>query len=91
MDSGIIVQLFLGVLWAIGCALFVTFLLEFREDGSAHPSYPSSTRSSKPASKADARETGSVPIAGPNSTDSKGNSAAFDRPLYAKARSGNAG
>jgi hypothetical protein len=90
MDSGIIVQLFLGVLWAIGCALFVTFLLEFREDRSAHPSYPASTRAPKPASNAGARQTGSVPIAGANSTDSKGNSSAFDRPLYAKARSGNA-
>ena len=41
MDSGIIVQLFLGVLWALGSLLFVAFLLEFREDMGAHPNYPS--------------------------------------------------
>ena len=42
MDSGIVVQLFLGILWALGCGLFVTFLLEFREDMFAHPNYHSS-------------------------------------------------
>ena len=40
MDSGIVLQLFLGVLWALGCLLFITFLLEFREDMFAHPNYP---------------------------------------------------
>jgi hypothetical protein len=49
MDSGIIVQLFLGVLWALGCALFVTFLLEFRDDRSAHPSYPDRVPAAKAA------------------------------------------
>lgn len=39
MDSGIVVQFFLGILWALGCALFVTFLLEFREDRSTHSNY----------------------------------------------------
>ncbi len=102
MDSGIIVQLFLGVLWALGCALFVTFLLEFREDRSAHPSYPdripaaksASVRpaSQKPASKTGTREIGSVTIAAENSANpSKGKSPAPEHPLYAKAKESNAG
>jgi hypothetical protein len=97
MDSGIIVQLFLGVLWALGCALFVTFLLEFREDRSAHPSYPdrrlaAKPASVKPASKTGTREIGSVTIAAENSANpSNGNSSASARPLYAKANKGNAG
>jgi hypothetical protein len=112
MDSGIIVQLFLGVLWALGCALFVTFLLEFREDRSAHPSYPDRMHAAKPAavksaavksaslkpapvkpaSKTGTREIGSVTIAAENSANpSNGNSSASARPLYAKAKTGNAG
>jgi hypothetical protein len=97
MDSGIIVQLFLGVLWALGCALFVTFLLEFREDRSAHPSYPdrrlaAKPASVKPASKTGTREIGSVAIAAENSANPpNGNSSASARPLYAKANKGNAG
>jgi hypothetical protein len=112
MDSGIIVQLFLGVLWALGCALFVTFLLEFREDSSAHPSYPDrmpaakpasakpaslkpaslKPASLKPASKTGTREIGSVTIAAENSANpSNGNSSASARPVYAKAKKGNAG
>ena len=51
MDSGIVVQFFLGILWALGCALFVTFLLEFREDGSAHSNYHSRANSDRPASR----------------------------------------
>jgi hypothetical protein len=97
MDSGIIVQLFLGVLWALGCALFVTFLLEFSEDRSAHSSYPdrmhaAKPSSAKPASKTGTREIGSVTIAAENSANpSNGNSSASARPLYAKAKRGNAG
>jgi len=102
MDSGIIVQLFLGVLWALGCALFVTFLLEFREDRSAHPSYPDRTHAAKPvsakpasvkpASKTGTREIGSVTIAAENSASpSNGNSSASARPLYAKANKSHAG
>jgi hypothetical protein len=92
MDSGIIVQLFLGVLWAIGCALFVTFLLEFREDMSAHHSYPGRTHDANPASKTDTREIGSVKIAAESSAKpSTGDSAALERPLCTKAGSSNAG
>lgn len=97
MDSGIIVQLFLGVLWALGCALFVTFLLEFREDRSAHPNYPdrmhaAKPASVKPASKTGTREIGSVTIVAENSANpSNGNSSASARPFYAKAKKGSAG
>jgi hypothetical protein len=97
MDSGIIVQLFLGVLWALGCALFVTFLLEFREDRSAHPSYPdrmhaAKPTSVKPASKTETREIGGLTIAAENAANpSNRNSSASARPLYAKAKRGNAG
>jgi hypothetical protein len=95
MDSGMLVQLFLGFLWALGCALFVTFLLEFREDRSTHPSYPDRTQAAKPASKTETREIGSVTIAAENSASpshaSQGNSSRCERPLYAKANQGNAG
>jgi hypothetical protein len=92
MDSGIVVQLFLGVLWAIGCALFVTFLLEFREDRSAHSNYPATTQAVKPASNRDTREIGSVNVADENCTDpSQGKSSAGERLLHARARSSNAG
>jgi hypothetical protein len=40
MDTGILIQIFLGVLWLIGCAIFVTFMIEFREDMVSHPNYP---------------------------------------------------
>ena len=92
MESGIIVQLFLGVLWAIGCALFVTFLLEFREDRSAHPSYPACSHAAKTASNTRTRDIGSVTIAAENSSNpSKGKSPAPEHPLYAKAKESNAG
>ncbi len=88
MDSGIIVQLFLGILWALGCLLFVTFLLEFREDMFAHPNYPASARPTKPASKPAIRDTRSDTIAGQKSQDpSDGNSETWERPLCAKAGS----
>jgi hypothetical protein len=69
MDSGIMVQLFLGILWALGCALFVTFLLEFREDMSAHANYPGRARASEHASNPAAREIRSVPVADAKSQD----------------------
>jgi hypothetical protein len=93
MDSGIVVQIFLGILWALGCALFVTFVLEFRDDRSAHPGYhPAGQPAAKPASRTTTKGIGSEKVVGKNSlSPSEENSSACERPLYAKARSGNAG
>ena len=61
MDSGIVLQLFLGVLWALGCLLFITFLLEFREDMLAHPSYPRVGSADKAAHSPVARSIPDLP------------------------------
>jgi len=39
MDAGLVVNLGLGILWLLGCLIFVTFLMEFRDDFMAHPNY----------------------------------------------------
>jgi hypothetical protein len=93
MDSGIVVQIFLGILWALGCALFVTFVLEFRDDRSAHPSYYSAGQpAAKPASKGTRKEIGMAEVASKTSTGPlEGKPRAREHQLYAKAGSGNAG
>jgi hypothetical protein len=48
VEIGIVVNLLLGILWALGCLIFVVFLFEFREDMFVHPIYPSSSRGNVP-------------------------------------------
>jgi hypothetical protein len=93
MDSGIVVQIFLGILWALGCALFVTFVLEFRDDRSAHPSYYSAGQpAAKPTTKGTTKGIGMAKVAGKTSTSSlEGKPCVREPQLYAKAGSGNAG
>ena len=89
MDSGIVVQIFLGILWALGCALFVTFVLEFRDDRSAHPSYYSA---GQPAAKPTTKGIGMAKVASKTSTSPLEVKPCVREPqLYAKAGSGNAG
>jgi len=91
MDSGFVVQLFLGVLWALGCLLFVTFLLEFREDMFVHPNYPRTTRPPKSASKQRTGELRGGRIAAAEKPIAETNANDYERPLYAKAGSANGG
>jgi beta-lactamase regulating signal transducer with metallopeptidase domain len=49
MDLGLVVQLFLGVLWLLGCVIFVTFLVEFREDMFARPNYSARANATRTA------------------------------------------
>ena len=93
MDSGIVVQIFLGILWALGCALFVTFVLEFRDDGSAHPSYhPAGQPVAKPASKGTTKGIGIAKAASKTSTSPlEEKPCAREHQVYAKAGGGNAG
>ena len=44
MEVGIVVNLLLGILWALGCLIFVVFLFEFREDMFVHSIYPGQAR-----------------------------------------------
>ena len=92
MDLDIIVQLFLGVLWLLGCLIFVTFLLEFREDRLAHPNYPSTTIPAKPASNQQAEESRSEKIVGEQAQILlEANADTRERSLYTSVGGGNGG
>jgi len=48
MEYEVVFRVFLGLLVVLGCAVFVIFLIEFREDVTIHPIYRSRAASANP-------------------------------------------